>query len=203
MRWRGDRAMSTGSTARLRPLPAHSRQIESWANGLGQTALLLREPDDSEWNVRISIANVDRNGPFSALPDTQRLLAPLDAPMELRFPDGRAQRANRFDVLRFDGDPAPFGALPEGPTRDFNLMLRRGARGDLFARTLVDSLVLLPEAGVRWLVYVNRGEARVGFDGSSLSLGADDAALLEFHERVFARAVIEGGGEMVLVKLWG
>ena len=202
MRWRGDRAMSTGSTAGLRSLPAHSRHVEPWANGLGQTALLLREPDDSEWSVRISIANVDRDGPFSALPDTQRLLAPLDAPMELRFPGGRAQRANRFDVLRFDGDPAPFGVLPEGPTRDFNLMLRRGARGDLFARTLVDSLVLLPEAGVRWLVYVNRGGARVARREASLILDVDDATLIEFPDENSQRAVIEGGGEIVLVKLY-
>jgi hypothetical protein len=193
--------MNPGAPA-LRSLPAHSRRIEPWANGLGQTALLLREPDDADWRVRISIASVDRDGPFSALPHTQRLLAPLDAPMELRFPDGRVQRAKRFEVLRFDGDPAPFGVLPEGPTRDFNLMLRQGARGDLFARTLVDSLVLLPEAGVRWLVYVNRGRARLACREISLMLDVDDAALIQFPDEDAQRAVIEGGGEIVLAKLY-
>ncbi|MGH8211959.1 MAG: HutD/Ves family protein [Rhodanobacteraceae bacterium] len=188
--------------AGLRSLPASSRQVEPWANGLGQTALLLREPDDAGWRVRISIATVEQGGPFSELPGTQRLLAPLDAPTELRFPDGRVQRANRFEVLRFAGAPAPFGVLPEGATRDFNLMLRRGARGDLFARTLVDSLVLLPEAGLRWLIYVNRGEAHVGYDDNSLSLEADGAVLLQFPETTAPRAVIEGGGEIVLAKLW-
>jgi uncharacterized protein len=195
--------MNTRSaTAGLHSLPASCRQIEHWANGLGRTALLLREPDDAEWRVRVSIANVEQDGPFSGLPHTRRLLVPLDASMELRFPDGRVERTDRFGVLRFEGAPAPFGVLPEGPTRDFNLMLRRGARGELFARTLVDSIVLLPERGVRWLLYANRGEARVGFEDSSLSLAADEAALLEFQETAPVRATIEGGGEMVLAKLW-
>jgi environmental stress-induced protein Ves len=186
----------------LQPLPAGSRRIEPWANGLGQTEVLLREPDQADWRVRVSIARVEQDGPFSELPNIQRLLVPLDASMELRFADGRMLRTNRFGALRFDGAPAPFGVLPEGPTRDFNLMLRNGARGELFARTLVDSLVLLPEPGVRWLVYVNRGEVRIGCGENSLELAADDAALLEFPETGGTRAAVEGGGEIVLAKLY-
>jgi len=154
-----DGQASTG----LLPLPASSRRVEPWANGFGQTAVILREPDDGNWRVRISIAQVESDGPFSELQETQRLLVPLDAAMELRFPDGRSQRADRFGVLRFAGAPAPLGVLPEGATRDFNLMLRNGVRGELFARTLVDSMVLPAGAG--------------------------------------ERAVIEGGGELVLAKL--
>ena len=182
----------------LRLLPAVDRRIEPWANGLGQTIVLLREPDDADWRVRISIARVEQDGPFSELPETQRWLAPLDGSMELRFHDGRVQRAHRFGVLRFDGAPAPTGVLPEGPTRDFNLMLRNGARGDLFARTLVDSQVLLPEAGVRWLIYVNSGRASIDCAGATLELDVDDAALLT----ATGRALIEGGGEIVLAKLY-
>lgn len=191
----------TNPAAPLLPLPASSRRIEPWANGLGQTAVILREPDDGTWRVRISIAQVESDGPFSELVDTQRLLVPLDGAMELRFPEGRTQRANRFGVLRFDGSPAPHGVLPEGPTRDFNLMLRNGARGDLFARTLVDSMVLPAEPGTRWLVYLHRGGASVAVDGTTLQLAPDDAALLSFAEGARERAVIEGGGELVLAKL--
>lgn len=193
----------TNPAAPLLPLPASSRRIEPWANGLGQTAVILREPDDGTWRVRISIAQVESDGPFSELVDTQRLLVPLDGAMELRFPEGRTQRANRFGVLRFDGSPAPHGVLPEGPTRDFNLMLRNGARGDLFARTLVDSMVLPAEPGTRWLVYLHRGGASVAVDGTALQLAPDDAALLSFAEGARERAVIEGGGELVLAKLHG
>ncbi|HET6912640.1 MAG TPA: HutD family protein [Rhodanobacteraceae bacterium] len=182
---------------KLIALPAASRRIEPWANGSGQTAVILREPAAGDWRVRISIAQVERDGPFSDLPDTRRLLVPLDAPMELRFPDGQVQRTNRFGVLRFAGAPAPYGVLPEGPTRDFNLMLRHGARGELFARTLVDSMVLPPEADARWLVYLHRGSATISTGATRLELAADDAAVL-----AGARAVIEGAGELVVAKLY-
>lgn len=186
----------------LQPLPAGSRRNEPWANGRGQTAVVLREPDHGEWSARISIAQVACEGPFSELANTQRLLVPLDAAMELRFPDGRTQRANRFGVLRFAGKPAPFGVLPEGATRDFNLMLRDGARGELFARTLADSMVLPVEPGARWLVYVNRGAASLSTGKTTLQLAPDDAALLGFPGVGGERAVIEGGGELVLAKLY-
>lgn len=190
------------ATATLLALPAHSRALEPWANGLGQTEVILREPDNQDWRIRISIAHVEQDGPFSELPDTQRLLVPLDAAMELRFADARTQRANRFGVLRFIGAPAPFGALPEGPTRDFNLMLRGNAPGELFARTLVDSMVLPPEAGARWLVYLHRGDATLSAGDRSLELATDDAVLLSFPEGADERAVIEGAGELVLAKLY-
>ncbi|MGN6728711.1 MAG: HutD/Ves family protein [Rhodanobacteraceae bacterium] len=192
----------TQSSTHWLPLPASSHRIEPWANGLGQTAVILREPDDGNWRVRISVAQVERDGPFSEMPDTQRLLVPLDAAMELRHPDGRVQHADRFGVLRFDGAPAPFGILPEGATRDFNLMLRDGARGELFARTLVDSMVLPPEAGARWVIYLHRGSAALHAGGAQLGLAPDDAALLEFPAGERERAVIEGAGELVLAKLY-
>ncbi|HJU27128.1 MAG TPA: HutD family protein [Rhodanobacteraceae bacterium] len=191
-------------TARIpiQSLPASSRRIEPWANGAGSTSLLWREPDDANWKVRISIARVEHDGPFSELPGARRLLVPLDAAMELHLQDGGIRRALRFGVLRFEGSPAPVGVLPEGPTRDFSLMLRGGARGELFARTLVDSQVLLPEAGARWLVYVNRGHARMDCAGAVLELPADDAALLEFPAHDAPRVVLEGAGELVLAKLY-
>ncbi|HET9836290.1 MAG TPA: HutD family protein [Rhodanobacteraceae bacterium] len=185
----------------LQALPAASRRNQPWANGLGQTAVILREPDDRNWSLRISVAQVECDGPFSELPDTRRLLVPLDAAMELRFPDGRTQRANRFGVLRFAGEPAPFGVLPEGATRDFNLMLRGDARGELFARTLVDSMILPAESHTRWLVYLNRGDASLCAGGKALQLAPDDAALLSFPAGA-DRTVIEGAGELVLAKLY-
>ncbi|MGH8164635.1 MAG: HutD/Ves family protein, partial [Rhodanobacteraceae bacterium] len=179
-------------------VPSTSRRREPWANGSGFTEVILREPDNIEWDIRLSIAQVECDGPFSDLENTQRVLVPLDAAMTLRFADGRESRGERFEVLRFDGAPAPFGILPEGPTRDFNLMLRHEARGDMLARTLVDSMVLLREPGVRWLVYLNRGRANVSADEESLTLDPDDTAWIDFSgERPPTRAVIEGVGEIV------
>lgn len=183
----------------LRAIPRSLQRNERWANGAGSTTVLLREPDHADWTVRVSVAKVDREGPFSELPGTQRTLVPLDAPMALRFPDGRGLAAARFGVLHFEGSPAPTGLLPEGPTRDFNLMLRGGARGDVLPRTLVDSMMLPAAPDVRWLVYLDSGRARIDAGGGG-TLDPGDAALVA--DGGPGRALVEGAGEIVLVKLW-
>lgn len=186
----------------MQAIPHGIQREEPWANGAGSTRVILREPDDADWRIRISVAKVEQEGPFSELSGTQRTLVPLDAPMTLRFPDGREHTAARFGVLGFEGAPAPTGLLPEGPTRDFNLMLRADARGEVFPRTLVDSMMLPFEAGVRWLVYLDSGRAmlRAGPD-ESLALNPHDAALVTPRGSP-AEMLVEGAGEVVLVKLY-
>lgn len=186
----------------INALPAFARHAEPWANGAGSTTIILREPDSNDWRIRVSIARVEHAGPFSDLPDTRRWLVPLDVPMALHFNDGRELHAERFGVLSFAGSPPPSGSLPDGVTRDFNLMLRGDVRGELFARTLVDTMVLPHEPGARWLVYLNSGRATLRADMESLTLNVDDAAFIGFGETDPARAVIEGGGEIVLAKLY-
>ena len=186
----------------LQAIPRDAQRDEPWANGAGSTTVILREPDDAGWRIRVSVATVEHEGPFSELPDTRRTLVPLDAPMTLRFPDGSERGAARFGILQFDGAPAPFGLLPGGATRDFNLMLREGARGEVHARTLVDSMVLPFEAGVRWLVYLDSGHAalRAGAD-RGIELNPHDAALV-IPGGGETRVLVEGAGEIVLVRLY-
>lgn len=184
----------------LRAIPRSRQRDEIWANGAGSTTVILREPDDADWRVRVSIATVDRDGPFSELPGTRRTLIPLDAPMTLRFHDGRELTGACFDTLRFDGSPAPVGLLPEGPTRDFNLMLRGDARGEATAHVLRHSAPLPLAAGTRWLVYLDNGHALLGaYGGQALALNPHDAALV-IPEGGPAR--VEGTGEIILVKLY-
>lgn len=186
----------------MQAIPRGVQRDEPWANGAGVTTVILREPDDADWKIRISIAKVEQEGPFSELPGTRRTLVPLDAPMTLRFPDGSEQRGARFDVLQFDGAPAPAGLLPEGATRDFNLMLRGEARGDVLARTLVDSMLLPAGPGIRWLVYLDSGHARLSAeDGEIVTLNPRDAALVTPAGKP-ARWLLDGAGEVVLVKLY-
>lgn len=186
----------------VQAIPRAAQRDEPWANGVGVTTVILREPDDADWRIRVSVAMVEKDGPFSELPGTRRTLVPLDAPMTLRFPGGATLHTNRFESLQFDGSPAPTGLLPEGATRDFNLMLRGDALGEALPRTLADAMVLPPESGVRWLVYLDSGRAalRVG-DGNDMALNPHDAVLV-IPGGMQERTLIEGAGEIVLVKLY-
>lgn len=183
-------------------IPRDAQHQERWANGAGTATVILREPDDADWRVRISVARVDAEGPFSPLAGVRRTLVPLDAPMALRFHDGHTRHAARFQPIQFDEAPPPTGLLPEGPTRDFNLMLRDGARGEVIARTLANSMVLLPEAGIRWILYLDSGRATLRAGASPrVGLEPHDAALIAIDGST-GRAVIEGAGELVLVRLY-
>ena len=186
----------------VQAIPRGVQRNEPWANGAGVTTVILREPDDADWQIRVSVAKVEQEGPFSELPGTRRTLIPLDAPMTLRFSGGATLHANRFERLQFDGSPAPQGLLPEGATRDFNLMLRGDARADALPRSLVDAMFLATEPDVRWLLYLDSGHAtlRVGND-NDVALNPHDAALI-VPGGTPERTLIEGAGEIVLVKLY-
>lgn len=98
---------------------------QPWANGGGLTRELLREGGGHDWTLRLSVADIDRDGPFSALPGVVRWFAVLEgAGVALAFADGERVLRAGDPPLRFDGADAPGCRLLAGPTRDLNLMLR-------------------------------------------------------------------------------
>jgi environmental stress-induced protein Ves len=54
-------------------IPANEYRRERWKNGLGWTREIAREPADGDaWTWRLSIAEVEKDGPFSAFPCCDR-----------------------------------------------------------------------------------------------------------------------------------
>ena len=97
-----------------------------WNNGGGVTRELLRLPaGGADWTLRISVADIDADGPFSPFPGVTRWFAVLaGAGVRLRWP-GHAQQVHAGEApLRFDGADAPDCTLFDGPTRDLNVMVR-------------------------------------------------------------------------------
>jgi environmental stress-induced protein Ves len=103
---------------------------QPWKNGGGVTRELLRLPCAAgladDWGLRISVADIDADGPFSPFPGITRWFAVIaGAGVRLSWP-GRAPLALRRDEppLRFDGADAPDCHLIAGATRDLNVMVR-------------------------------------------------------------------------------
>ena len=98
-----------------------------WKNGGGVTRELLRLPADGsdDWTLRISVADIDADGPFSPFPGISRWFAVLTGGgVRLRWPE-RALHLHAGDApLHFDGGDAPGCTLLDGPTRDLNIMVR-------------------------------------------------------------------------------
>jgi uncharacterized protein len=98
-----------------------------WRNGGGRTRELLAWPQADGWALRISVADIERDGPFSAFAGVDRWFAVIDGEgVALSFADGERQCRRGDAVLHFDGADAPGCRLLDGATRDLNLMVSRG-----------------------------------------------------------------------------
>ena len=101
---------------------------QPWRNGGGHTRELLAWPSADDWALRISLANIDADGPFSRFDGAQRWFTVIDgAGVALTFADAERRLGPRDAPLCFDGALAPMCRLLDGPTRDLNLMTRTGA----------------------------------------------------------------------------
>ena len=184
-------------------LPANEYRRERWKNGLGWTREVLRWPADAEsWDWRVSIAEVDKGGPFSSFPGVDRELVLLSGEgMRLDFADGESVELRPpHDRCRFAGERELAAELFDGPTQDFNLMWRRErVSATLLHRPLVGPMLFFAEPGVRWLAYLISGRAMVKDRLLPMTLEQGDSVLLEPADH--QRLVIEGGGELLLVRI--
>ena len=190
-------------TAIRRLRPADYRRM-AWKNGGGITTEIAREPahgDAFDW--RVSIADIAQDGDFSIFPNVDRELMLLDGggvELVIGIDEPLALTA-RYQKHAFPGEAPVSCRLVDGPTRDFNVMTRRGAvRAELMARTIVGSMVFFAD-GATWLLYVANG--RVEFRDRPDAPGADagDTLIVDGARDASRGLVLTGHGELVLVKL--
>jgi len=139
----------------VRLLTPNDYRSMPWKNGAGRTTEIAVHPPGAALDAfawRVSIADVERDGPFSRFPGIDRtivllagsgmrLAGPATSPegpgMDRKGlgmgPKGTAREVElttRFVAHDFSGDDAIDCTLLAGPCRDFNAMFRRGrARG--------------------------------------------------------------------------
>jgi environmental stress-induced protein Ves len=100
-----------------------------WRNGLGRTLEVARHPETGDrFDWRVSIATIASDGPFSCFAGYDRTLVPIaGGGLALDLADGTTLRAELYEAMRFAGDVAAEGRiLGAAPTRDLNVMTRRG-----------------------------------------------------------------------------
>jgi environmental stress-induced protein Ves len=177
-----------------------------WKNGGGWTTELATFPAQDasvEFDWRISIAEIESDGDFSPFPGCDRSIALLDgAGMELHFDSSSPVRLERrLEFVHFAGEAKTRGTLLAGAVRDFNVIVRRDAcSAKILHRPLVGPMVFLPEAATTWFVYLAAGSADARFDGAAQTLAGGESLLLDVSASG-GRCVLDGGGEVALVKL--
>ncbi len=188
-------------TAPCRVIPAALYHRERWRNGLGWTREILRLPESGDWQLRLSIAEIEQDAAFSAFPGVERELVLLQGEgLRLRFADGRCETLlPPYQRLRFAGEEEISGELVDGVTQDFNLMWRRDAlQAELLHRPLVGSMLFFTEPQAAWTIHLLAGQAE--FEGGVLPpMSAGDTAWLGAGAR--QRFALNGGGELLAIRV--
>lgn len=113
----------------LHLVPLRQTPAQPWHNGGGLTRELLTWPTAEPWQLRISVADIARDGPFSPLTGVQRWITVIDG-AGMRLASGKGGQwitlTGHSAPWTFNGDLAPECSLLAGPTRDLNLMHRGG-----------------------------------------------------------------------------
>lgn len=149
-----------------------------WRNGQGMTTeiALGGAPDDFTW--RVSLAEVAQSGDFSPFPGIDRIIVLVEGPaMTLHLP-GHTQVLRPDEPFGFDGG-VPVRCTVDRPTRDLNVMTRRGAaQATLDVRVLAadDQPLVVPASGTVVLVVLDGG-VRLTTDDEHSTLATGDVAV--------------------------
>jgi len=152
-----------------------------WKNGGGITHEAIRVPQSGDpYRWRVSVAHIDRSGPFSDFAAYNRIMVLLrGSGVALRFANGEEKLLLHVgDLAEFDGALATQCQLTNGPCVDLNLMVAKSLLGGVHADVRAEVLSLhealpLPAA---------HGRATLIFPIDAavlLRAGAGDAASLE------------------------
>jgi uncharacterized protein len=122
-----------GTTAAMRIIRPSAHRVMPWKNGGGTTTEIAIDPPAADvggrFRWRLSIAEVERSGPFSAFPGYERTIMVIAGRgMDLAVGGRPGRRLDRpFEPFVFSGGSPAECRLLDGPIRDFNLMVKRSS----------------------------------------------------------------------------
>jgi environmental stress-induced protein Ves len=180
----------------LRILRSADYLARPWKNGGGTTRDIVVSPpgaslDDFDW--RLSLAQVDRDGPFSRFEDVDRTLVLLDGAMTLQDRNGRIELA-RNEPVTFEGERAIEATLAGGSTLDFNVMTRRGRARHAVRRQLFSGHTQIEaNAGTTIILFALERGLSVARD----SLDTHDVAIIT-AQRVLVAAAADAVAALVV-----
>ncbi len=155
-----------------------------WKNGGGHTSEIAAHPPKAGMDAfawRVSVAEIARDGPFSAFPGVDRTLVLLSGNgMRLAAGGETIELHARHEPVTFAGEAAIDCVLTGGPTRDFNLMVRRDrATGSVVV--VREHAIALPQASAL-VCFAAEGHSECVFAGHPPVVLAQDHTLILLRE---------------------
>jgi uncharacterized protein len=171
----------------------------AWRNGGGVTREVFSDGGSGSrgFDWRVSIADVDEPGSFSAFPGVDRVITMVGGEEMVLVVDGVEHTLGLHEPFGFDGASQTRCSGLSGPIRDLNVM----TRSDLLSATVTIRVLSATRpmaiAGSQVLVLLTGSAVVVGADGSRAGLGPLDA-VGPSGEHV---RLVEGSGQAAFVRI--
>ena len=175
---------------------AADRPAQPWRNGGGVTRDVARYPETGEFDWRVSVADIDRDGAFSTFEGVDRVIVLVEGEAMTLTVSGVDHALSWGEPFGFDGGQPTSCCLPGPPTRDLNVMTRRGrARSAVDVVQIGSAPVAFAAAGPLLLVALSGPVSVTSSAGLEVELGVLDA--LEW--RAAASVRVAGPGTVVAI----
>jgi uncharacterized protein len=159
----------------IRPLASFAQQ--AWRNGGGTTRPLA---EDARGAWRVSLASVERDGPYSRFADMARLSLVLQGAGVTLRDDAVQCPLRRGVVAEYDGDIAWNASLLDGPVLALNAMVERGAyRARL--HPLMNEIAVPVPRGCFAVALTMGAPCTLDIDGATSTLEAAHVLLRDEH----------------------
>lgn len=146
----------------------HTVAPTPWRNGGGTTRELVVFPVRENWHWRLSVADIAQDGPFSRFEDVERWFAVLSGSGVRLAIDGAEHTLTSASApVVFDGNAPARCELLQGPTQDFNLMVREG-RGRM--ERVSGEVAQAVSSGSAIALWSGGAPARATFEGQTIEL---------------------------------
>jgi len=191
---------SAGSVAdRLGVLRFDGLLTVPWRNGGGLTREVASagRSGSQGFDWRVSIADVDEPGPFSAFPGVDRVITVVRGEGMVLVVDGVEHSLGLYEPFGFDGASQTRCSRLSGPVRDLNVMTRSDLLSAAVAIRDLSQTRPIAIAGAQVLVLLTGSAVVVGADGSRADLRSLDA-VGPSGEHV---RLVEGSGRAVVIRI--
>lgn len=184
-------------------LPAKDRKASPWKNGGGRTFEIAAHPPGADFETfdwRISLAEIEKDGPFSRFDGVDRILSLIEGRMTLEIGDPAQSHPleTASSPVIFAGESPVFARLQTPLTLDINLMTRRGrCRATLERLRLDQRRAIDAGAGLGFLFALT--PLVLESEGLETPLSRMDGAFFSGVADLFPPA--EGKGEVLLAQI--
>lgn len=175
-----------------------------WKNGGGSTTEIAIGPQDAgfeDFDWRVSLATIEKDGAFSLFPGVDRTLALVEGHGMLLEIDGEPAMVTETEpVVAFDGSSTVLAKLSRGGSTDFNAMTRSEVCYHTFGRRRLEGdATFVARADVTVLFLAQGDTLELSNEQERIGLVRYDAVVLEAGSVWQLEA---GQGMVYIVDIW-